>query len=81
MLTDDQAPTCSLGEFLEAWNEDPDLAWRVRTGHLIHLLEAAVARIESLERLLCEAERPGLERHVTTPHQSEDGLCTPRSRA
>ena len=38
MLTDDRAPTCSLVEFLEAWNEDPNLVWRVRTGHLIHLL-------------------------------------------
>jgi hypothetical protein len=49
MLTDDRAPTCSLVEFLEAWNEDPNLVWRVRTGHLIHLLEAAVGRIEALE--------------------------------
>ncbi len=56
MLTDDQAPTCSLVEFLEAWNEEPNLVWRVRTGHLIHLLEAAVARIEALETLLSEME-------------------------
>ena len=54
MLTDDRAPTCSLVEFLEAWNEDPNLVWRVRTGHLIHLLEAAVARIEALETVLSE---------------------------
>ena len=56
MLTDDRAPTCSLVEFLEAWNEDPNLVWRVRTGHLIHLLEAAVGRIEALETLLSEME-------------------------
>jgi hypothetical protein len=56
MLTDDRAPTCSLVEFLEAWNEDPNLVWRVRTGHLIHLLEAAVGRIEALETRLSEME-------------------------
>ena len=59
MLTDDRAPTCSLVEFLEAWNEDPNLVWRVRTGHLIHLLEAAIARIEALETLLSETEGSG----------------------
>ena len=52
MLTNDQAPTCSLVEFVDAWNEDPNLVWQVRTGHLIHLLEAAVARIETLEASL-----------------------------
>jgi hypothetical protein len=54
MLTDYQAPTCSLTEFLEAWNEEPDLVWQVRTGHLIHLLEAAVSRIEVLEAQLSD---------------------------
>ena len=54
MLTDYQAPTCSLSEFLEAWKEEPDLVWRVRTGHLIHLLEAAVSRIEALEAQLSD---------------------------
>ena len=58
MLTDDQAPNCPLVEFLDAWNEDPNLVWRVRTGHLIHLLEAAVTRIEALEALLSEIEGP-----------------------
>jgi hypothetical protein len=61
MLTDDQAPTCSLAEFLDAWNEDANLVWRVRTGHLIHLLAAAVARIEALEMLLSELEPSGLD--------------------
>jgi hypothetical protein len=56
MLTDDQAPTCSLVEFVDAWDEDPNLVWQVRTRHLIHLLEAAVARIEALERSLAENE-------------------------
>jgi hypothetical protein len=59
MLTDDQAPTCSLAEFLEAWNEDANLVWRVRTRHLIHLLAAAIARIEALETLLSELEPSG----------------------
>ena len=64
MLTDDQAPTCSLVEFLEAWNEEPNLVWRVRTGHLIHLLEAAVARIEALETLLSEMEGSDVDTEV-----------------
>ena len=64
MLTDDRAPTCSLVEFLEAWNEDPNLVWRVRTGHLIQLLEAAVTRIEALEMLLSESERPDVGREA-----------------
>jgi hypothetical protein len=56
MLADDQAPTCSLVHFLEAWKEDPNLVWHVRTRHLIHLLEVAAARIEALETLLSEIE-------------------------
>ena len=73
MLTDDRAPTCSLVEFLEAWTEDPNLVWRVRTGHLIHLLEAAVARIEALETLLSEMEGSEVDAEVTTPIGSADG--------
>ena len=73
MLTDDRAPTCSLVEFLEAWNEDPNLVWRVRTGHLIHLLEAAVGRIEALETLLSEMEGSDVATEVTTPLRSADG--------
>ena len=73
MLTDDRAPTCSLVEFLEAWNEDPNLVWRVRTGHLIHLLEAAVGRIEALETLLSETEGRDVDTEVTKPLGSADG--------
>ena len=73
MLTDDRAPTCSLVEFLEAWNEDPNLVWRVRTGHLIHLLEAAVGRIEALETLLSEMEGRDVDEEVTKPLGSADG--------
>ena len=73
MLTDDRAPTCSLGEFLEAWNEDPNLVWRVRTGHLIHLLEAAVVRIEALETLLSETEGRDVDTELTKPLGSADG--------
>src|SRR6478735_12601662 len=73
MLTDDRAPTCSLVEFLEAWNEDPNLVWRVRTGHLIHLLEAAVGRIEALETLLSEMEERDVDEEVTKPLWSADG--------
>ena len=73
MLTDDRAPTCSLVEFLEAWNEDPNLVWRVRTGHLIHLLEAAVGRIEALETLLSEMEERDVDEEVTKPIGSADG--------
>ena len=73
MLTDDRAPTCSLVEFLEAWNEDPNLVWQVRTGHLIHLMEAAVARIEALEALLCEMEGWDVDADVTKPPGSADG--------
>ena len=76
MLTDDQAPTCSLVEFLEAWNEDPNLAWRVRTGHLIHLLEAAVARIQALETLLREMEGSDLDTEVAKPLRFSDGRAT-----
>ena len=72
MLTDDRAPTCSLVEFLEAWNEDPNLVWRVRTGHLIHLLEAAVGRIEALETLLSELEGRDVATEVTEPLASAD---------
>ena len=74
MLTDDRAPTCSLVEFLEAWNEDPNLVWRVRTGHLIHLLEAAVVRIEALETLLSETEGRDVDTEVTKPLGSADGF-------
>ena len=73
MLTDDRAPTCSLVEFLEAWNEDPNLVWRVRTGHLIHLLEAAVTRIEALETLLSEMEGPDVDAEAAKPLGSADG--------
>ena len=73
MLTDDRAPTCSLVEFLEAWNEDPNLVWRVRTGHLIQLLEAAVTRIEALEMLLSESERPDVGREAAEGLESENG--------
>ena len=76
MLTDDRAPTCSLVEFLEAWNEDPNLVWRVRTGHLIHLLEAAVGRIEALETLLSQTEGSGLNTEVAKPLGSADGRAT-----
>ena len=77
MLTDDRAPTCSLVEFLEAWNEDPNLVWRVRTGHLIHLLEAAVGRIEALETLLSEMEERDVDEEVTKPIGSADGRAAP----
>jgi len=76
MLTDDRAPTCSLVDFLEAWNEDPNLVWRVRTGHLIHLLEAAVARIAALEMLLSETERSGPNTEVAKPLGSAGGRAT-----
>ena len=76
MLTDDRAPTCSLDEFLEAWNEEPNLAWRVRTGHLIHLLEAAVARIQALETLLSEMEGSDLDTEVAKPLRFPDGRAT-----
>ena len=76
MLTDDQAPTCSLVEFLEAWNEDPNLAWRVRTGHLIHLLEAAVARVEALETLLSEMEGSDVDTEMAKPLRFSDGRAT-----
>ena len=76
MLTDDQAPTCSLVEFLEAWNEEPNLVWRVRTGHLIHLLEAAVARIEELETLLSEMEGADLDPGVAKARRFADGRAT-----
>ena len=72
MLTDDQAPNCPLVEFLDAWNEDPNLVWRVRTGHLIHLLEAAVGRIEALETLLSEMEGRDVAAEVTEPLASAD---------
>ena len=72
MLTDDQAPNCPLVEFLDAWNEDPNLVWRVRTGHLIHLLEAAVTRIEALEALLSEIEGPDVRTAAANPLESAD---------
>jgi hypothetical protein len=72
MLTDDRAPTCSLVEFLEAWNEDPNLVWQLRTGHLIHLLEAAVTRIEALEMLLSELEGPDGRRDAAEGLESEN---------
>ena len=76
MLTDDRAPTCSLVEFLEAWNEDPNLVWRVRTGHLIHLLEAAVTRILALETLLSEIEGPDVHTEAANPLGSADARST-----
>jgi hypothetical protein len=79
MLTDDQAPTCSLVEFLEAWHEEPNLAWRVRTGHLIHLLEAAVARIDALETLLSETQESDSGTEVAKPLRSADGRATSRA--
>lgn len=42
--------------FLDAWKEDPNLVWYVRTSHLIHPLEAAAVRIEAWETLLSEIE-------------------------
>jgi hypothetical protein len=70
MLTNDQAPTCSLVEFVDAWNEDPNLVWQVRTGHLIHLLEAAVARIETLEASLRESDAANVDTDVANPLSS-----------
>ena len=55
----------SLVEFLEAWNEDSNLVWRVRTGHLIHLLEDALASIEALETLLSDTDGSGLNTDVS----------------
>jgi hypothetical protein len=35
-------PTASLDEFLDAWQEDPNLWWRISCGHHLNLFEAAI---------------------------------------
>ncbi len=54
-------------------NEDSNLVWRVRTGHLIHLLEGALASIEALETLLSDTDGSGLNTDLTKPLGSADG--------
>ena len=50
MTQDDPlTPTAPLDEFIAAFEEDPNLWWRISTGHHLNLLEAAIDRI-SLER-------------------------------
>jgi len=50
MTQDDPlTPTAPLDEFIAAFEEDPNLWWRISTGHHLNLLEAAIDRIEELE--------------------------------
>ena len=45
MVTDPQAPTAPLDEFLADYAEDDNLWWRIASGHHLNLFEAAVDRM------------------------------------
>lgn len=42
MLTDNQAPTAPLSEFLAAYRQDDNLWWRLACGHHQNLLDEAI---------------------------------------
>lgn len=56
MINDDHAATAPLDDFLAAFEADPNLWWRVASGHLLNLFEAALDKIEELEERLRTAE-------------------------
>lgn len=46
MLNNDRAPTAPLKEFLEAEREDPQLWWRLDSGHMQNVFEEAVRMLD-----------------------------------
>lgn len=44
MVTNPQAPTAPLDEFLVAYNQDDNLWWRIGCGHHQNLFDAAIER-------------------------------------
>jgi hypothetical protein len=72
MMTDDsQVPTAPLDEFLVAYAEDPNLWWRIGSGHHLNLFEMAIERLDSIvDEVKMQGWAP-FGTHVDCPHRLE----------